>query len=57
MIGIIGAMAEEVEAFKTAMMDTKTQTIAGVDFFIGHIQQVKVVLAQSGIGKVNAALT
>lgn len=57
MIGIIGAMAEEVEAFKAVMSDSKTQQIAGVEFHIGHINHVKVVLAQSGIGKVNAALT
>jgi len=57
MIGIIGAMTEEVEAFKTAMTDVKTQQIAGIDFYLGHINNVKVVLVQSGIGKVNAALT
>lgn len=57
MIGIIGAMAEEVSAFQAAMMDSKIHEIAGVHFYVGHINDVKVVLAQSGIGKVNAALT
>lgn len=57
MIGIIGAMAEEVAAFAHEMQDKKTQEIAGIAFHVGHIHGVKVVLAQSGIGKVNAAMT
>ncbi|MCH9742936.1 MAG: 5'-methylthioadenosine/adenosylhomocysteine nucleosidase [Proteobacteria bacterium] len=57
MIGIIGAMAEEVAAFAQEMQDKKTHEIAGIAFHVGHIHGVKVVLAQSGIGKVNAAMT
>lgn len=57
MIGIIGAMAEEVAAFKSAMSNISTISIAGVEFHTGQLNQVNVVLAQSGIGKVNAALT
>lgn len=57
MIGIIGAMAEEVTAFRNLLTLTEQKTIAGVDFFVGEINHVKVVLAQSGIGKVNAAMT
>lgn len=57
MIGIIGAMAEEVAAFKEAMQDIEQQQIAGTDFYLGKIAGTQVALAQSGIGKVNAALT
>jgi adenosylhomocysteine nucleosidase len=57
MIGIIGAMAEEVDAFKGEMTQVQSQTIAGVEFHVGKIRDVEVALVQSGIGKVNAALT
>jgi len=57
MIAIIGAMAEEVAAFKNELTENKTTTIAGIEFHVGKIGDVNVVLAQSGIGKVNAAIT
>lgn len=57
MIGIIGAMAEEVVAFQAQMQAMEQHQIAGTNFYTGHINQTPVVLAQSGIGKVNAALT
>jgi adenosylhomocysteine nucleosidase len=57
MIAIIGAMAEEVAAFKNELIEDKTTTIAGIEFHVGKIGDVDVVLAQSGIGKVNAAMT
>lgn len=57
MIGIIGAMAEEVTAFLNNMTDCQTTQIAGNDFHQGKIAGVNVVVAQSGIGKVNAAMT
>jgi adenosylhomocysteine nucleosidase len=57
MIAIIGAMAEEVAAFQSELSESQTSTIAGIDFHVGKIQGVDVVLAQSGIGKVNAAIT
>lgn len=55
-IGIIGAMKIEVEALKSAMTDTQTQTIAGIDFISGLLQNRRVVVAQCGIGKVFAAV-
>lgn len=56
-VGIIGAMAEEVAAFRQLMTVTEDVTSAGVQFYLGSIHGVDVVLAQSGIGKVNAAMT
>ena len=55
-IGIIGAMDEEVSALKEAMDKTHTETIAGMDYFVGKIGKTNVVVVQCGMGKVNAGL-
>lgn len=57
MIGIIGAMEEEVEILKSSIENRETIQIAHVIFYKGNIEDKQVVLAQSGIGKVNAAIT
>ncbi|MGO2355947.1 MAG: 5'-methylthioadenosine/S-adenosylhomocysteine nucleosidase [Marinomonas foliarum] len=56
-IGLIGAMDEEVAVIKAWMTDLREQSIAGCDFFIGHFEGKDVVLLKSGIGKVNAAVS
>jgi len=56
-IGLIGAMDEEVAVIKAWMIDVREQTIAGCDFFIGSFEGKDVVLLKSGIGKVNAAVS
>ncbi|TMW73936.1 5'-methylthioadenosine/S-adenosylhomocysteine nucleosidase [Alteribacter natronophilus] len=56
-VGIIGAMEEEVELLKKKMNVRDEQVIAGCEFFFGKLQGVEVVLAKSGIGKVNAAIS
>ena len=56
-IGLIGAMDEEVAVIKSWMSDVRKESIAGCDFFIGQFEGKDVVLLQSGIGKVNAALS
>ena len=55
-VGIIGAMAVEVASLKEAMGVTTSTSVAGMEFFEGSIGGVDVVLARSGIGKVNAAI-
>lgn len=55
-IGIIGAMDEEVEILKDLIENRKEERIAGSRFFSGKLYQHDVVLLQSGIGKVNAAI-
>lgn len=57
MIGIIGAMEEEVEAIKKYMTIEEERTIIDSCFYIGKIENQTVVLSQSGIGKVNAAIS
>lgn len=55
-IGIIGAMDEEVEILKSLLHTTETITQAGMTFYKGILHGQEVVLARSGIGKVNAAV-
>lgn len=57
MIAIIGAMDEEIELLKTKMLITKEEKIANCRFFLGSIGGKDIVLLQSGIGKVNAAMS
>ena len=44
MLGIIGAMAEEVEQLKAEMKETKVVSLAGMDFYKGKIQDRDVVV-------------
>lgn len=55
-IGIIGAMDEEVEILKSMLDITETVTEAGMTFYKGMLHNRQIVLARSGIGKVNAAV-
>ena len=57
MIGIIGAMEEEVEAIKKHMTIVEEKIIIDTHFYIGEMENQQVVLSQSGIGKVNAAIS
>lgn len=56
MIGIIGAMEEEVAALKEAMDIQKTEEIAGMVFCKGVLCGKDSVVVRSGIGKVNAGI-
>lgn len=56
MIGIIGAMDEEVISLKRKMHVTEQKEIAGMEFFIGTVGEKEVVVVRCGIGKVNAAV-
>ncbi|WP_077065087.1 5'-methylthioadenosine/S-adenosylhomocysteine nucleosidase [Gracilibacillus massiliensis] len=56
MIGIIGAMDEEVELLKAKIDIKETTRIANSDFYVGNLEGKEVVLLKSGIGKVNAAI-
>ncbi|OBZ14566.1 5'-methylthioadenosine/S-adenosylhomocysteine nucleosidase [Bacillus sp. FJAT-27264] len=56
-IGIIGAMDEEIELMLKEIKDSKTVVKAGISYHVGTIFDKSVVLCRSGIGKVNAAVT
>ena len=56
MLGIIGAMAEEVANLKAQMENVKIHTAAKMDFYEGKLKGNDVVVVRSGIGKVNAAV-
>lgn len=55
-IGIIGAMNVEVQMLKDIMQDIHVSTISSIDYYAGTISGVEVVVAQAGVGKVNAAI-
>ena len=56
MIGIIGAMSEEVANLKAAMSEVNVYNAAGMDFYQGTLNSREVVVVRSGIGKVTAAV-
>lgn len=56
MIGIIGAMEEEITKLKAQMSDVSIKTKAGMEFAQGMLGGKPVVIVRSGIGKVNAAI-
>ncbi len=56
MLGIIGAMDEEVLEIKKALTDVSVEIVTGMDFYRGKVNGKEVVVVRSGIGKVNAAV-
>ena len=56
MIGIIGAMEEEISNLKSHMQVEEVKTIAGMSFCKGAVKGTELVLVRSGIGKVNAGI-
>ena len=56
MIGIIGAMDEEVNAIIGKMTNVESREKAGMTFNKGTLEGKEAVVVRSGIGKVNAGL-
>lgn len=56
-IAILGAMPEEVQLLESLLKNPKTKTILGFNFKIGTLNGKKVVIGETGIGKVNASIT
>ncbi len=56
-IGIIGAMAQEVEVLKTKLQEMQTWSKAGATFYAGQYAGHEVIVVQSGIGKVLSSIT
>lgn len=57
MIGIIGAMSEEISHFSEIMENKETKKFGSLEFISGKIYGKDVVCAMCGIGKVFAAVT
>lgn len=55
-IGIIGAMEEEVTYLRDQLQQRSDTLVAGYEFHTGILADQQVVLLKSGIGKVNAAI-
>lgn len=56
-IVILGAFGEEIALLQQKLKDTQTDTIQGIAFVKGTLYNKQVVVALTGIGKVNAAMT
>jgi 5''-methylthioadenosine/S-adenosylhomocysteine nucleosidase len=56
-VGILVPMAEEIGLYRQKLSAVETVEIGGASFTVGSYQSIDLVLAQSGIGKVQAAMT
>ena len=56
LIGIIGAMKVEIDDVKSRVENPVTETVSGIDFVRGTLNDAEVVVAMCGIGKVFAAM-
>ena len=56
-IGIIGAMHEEIMELKNSMTDINEIQISNLKFYEGKLCSKDIILVESGIGKVNAAIS
>jgi len=55
-VGIIGAMPEEISVLLRALTNRQDEHEAGFGLHAGNLEHTRVIIAQSGIGKVNAAI-
>ena len=56
-IGIIGAMHEEIMELKNSMTNINEVQISNLKFYEGKLCSKDIILVESGIGKVNAAIS
>ncbi|MBC8154651.1 MAG: 5'-methylthioadenosine/adenosylhomocysteine nucleosidase [Bacteroidetes bacterium] len=54
---LLGAFDEEVRLVQQSLQDPKTQVLNGITFMTGRLNGHEVVIAETGIGKTNAAMT
>lgn len=57
MVGIIAAMDVEIQALKKRMTCVEEKNIKNIEFTVGKLSGVDIVLCKSGIGKVYAAIS
>ena len=56
-VAILGAFDEEVTILEAQLANPKAHTIEGIQFLTGTLNEQNVVIARTGVGKVNAAMT
>ena len=56
-IGIIGAMHEEIMELKNSLIEINEIQISNLKFYEGKLCSKDIILVESGIGKVNAAIS
>lgn len=56
MIGIIGAMQEEVDLLLAALQDVVEVNRSGIRYYTGSLHDKQVTVCKCGVGKVNAAV-
>ncbi len=56
-VAILGAFDEEVAILEGQLVNPKTHTIERIQFLTGTLNEQDVVIARTGVGKVNAAMT
>jgi len=56
-IAIVGAFPEETEWIKDQTLNRHTIKKAGCDFTLGNLEEKHVAIVETGVGKVNAAMT
>ena len=55
-IGIIGAMASEVDGLVAALSEHESETVGGILYHTGMLEGKRVAIARCGVGKVFAAI-
>ncbi len=55
-IAIIAAMSKEIAELKKLLDNVQEKTLDGIDFIVGQLDEKEIVLMESGIGKVCAAV-
>ena len=56
-VAILGAFDEEVAILEAKLANPKAHIIEGIQFLTGTLNQRNVVIARTGVAKVNAAMT
>ncbi len=56
-VAILGAFDEEVAILEGQLVNPRAYTIEGIQFLTGTLNEQNVVIAKTGVGKVNAAMT
>ena len=56
-VAILGAFDEEVTILEKQLVSPSAHTIEGIQFLTGTLNEQNVVIARTGVGKVNAAMT